>query len=106
VTEEITPQVFEKLVSLASLELSAEEAEYIRGQLNKQLKSVHELSAIPIPEGTPPARHGVPFPAAHSPALRTDAAVPFPDPAEILAQAPETADGYIIVPDIPHTSLG
>lgn len=105
-TEEITPQIFEKLVSLASLELTPEEAEYIRGQLNKQLKSVHELQAIPIPDGTPAARHGVPFSAELSPSLRADIAIPFPNPAAILEQAPESADGYIIVPDIPHTSLG
>jgi Asp-tRNA(Asn)/Glu-tRNA(Gln) amidotransferase C subunit len=52
-----------------------------------------------------PARPCVHFLAETSPALRSDAWQPYPDAAEILAQAPETEDGYIIVPDIPHTKL-
>jgi len=28
-----------------------------------------------------------------------------PNPGEILSQAPENRDGYIVVPDIPHTTL-
>jgi len=103
--EEITKELFEKLVSLASLALGAEESEYLRGQLNAQLKSVHELEAIPLADDVPPARHGVPFPADISPARRADTAVRFPDPQGILDQAPQTAEGYIVVPDIPHTRL-
>ena len=36
-TEEITRELFDKLVDLAALELDEEEAEYIRRQLNDQL---------------------------------------------------------------------
>jgi Asp-tRNA(Asn)/Glu-tRNA(Gln) amidotransferase C subunit len=49
--------------------------------------------------------HGVPYTAATSPLPREDVWQPYPAPEEILAQAPETEDGYIVVPDIPHTTL-
>ena len=34
----IAPETFNHLVKLAELEMDAEEAEYLRGELNKQLK--------------------------------------------------------------------
>ncbi len=103
--DEITPEIFEHLVELAALELDPAQSEYLRHELNNQLKAIHELEAIPLDASIPPARHGVPFPVEISPALRSDVWQPYPDPAEILDQAPETEDGYIIVPDIPHTKL-
>ena len=104
-TEEITPDVFTRLVSLAALELDPAEAEYLRGQLNNQLRAVHELEAIPLTEKVPPARHGVPFPAEISPALRTDQLEPFANPDEIIGQGPFTTDRYFVVPETPHTRL-
>ena len=104
-TETITPEIFNHLVQLAALELSPEEAEYIRGELNKQLKAIHELEAIQLPDDTPLASHGVPYTPTTSPAIRPDEWQPNPDPGEILAQAPETDEGYIVVPEIPHTEL-
>jgi len=104
-TDEITPEIFNHIVQLAALELDPEEAEYLRRQLNNQLKAIHELEAIPLDAGTPPASHGVPYTSATSPAIRPDEWLPHPDPAAILAQAPETDEGYIVVPEIPHTDL-
>jgi len=104
-TEAITREIFNHLVQLAALELSPDEAEYIRGELNKQLKAIHELEAIPLQDDTPPASHGVPYTPATSPAVRPDEWRPHPDPGGILAQAPETDEGYIIVPEIPHIEL-
>jgi aspartyl-tRNA(Asn)/glutamyl-tRNA(Gln) amidotransferase subunit C len=45
-----------------------------------------------------------------TPALRVDDVLPLPEgenplPGKILKQAPQVEDGYIIVPDIPHTTL-
>ncbi|HVN52948.1 MAG TPA: Asp-tRNA(Asn)/Glu-tRNA(Gln) amidotransferase subunit GatC [Anaerolineaceae bacterium] len=101
----ITPELFDHLVSLAALELDADEAEYLRGQLNNQLKVIQELREIPIPEDVQPAAHGVPFPPQISPKPRTDSWIPYQQPEEILAQAPQVEDRYIVVPDIPHTEL-
>jgi aspartyl/glutamyl-tRNA(Asn/Gln) amidotransferase C subunit len=103
--DQITPEIFDHLVGLAALELSAEEAEYLRGQLNNQLKAIHELEAIPLDPNTPITSHGVPYTPAITPEIRADEWIPFPDPDAILAQAPETEDRYVIVPEIPHTEL-
>jgi aspartyl-tRNA(Asn)/glutamyl-tRNA(Gln) amidotransferase subunit C len=104
-SEEITVEIFNHLVELAALELSPEESEYLRGQLNNQLKAIHELEAIPVDPATPIAAHGVPYPPENSPSIRTDEWAPYPDPGGILAQAPDTDERYIIVPEIPHTEL-
>jgi len=103
--DSITPDVFDHLVGLAALELSPEEAEYLRHQLNNQLKAIHELEAIPLPTDLTITSHGVPFPVHISPSLRRDIWEPYPDPDRILSQAPDLEDRYIVVPDIPHTEL-
>lgn len=101
----ITQETFAHLVDLAALQLDAEEAEYLRKQLNNQLKAIHELEAIPLEEDVPITSHGVPYPPAISPAPRKDTWYPYPNPEDIIGQAPQAEDGYIIVPDIPHTDL-
>lgn len=104
-SDEITPELFIHLVELAALELSAEEGEYLRKQLNNQLKAIHELESIPVDLSTPVASHGVPYPIETSPGIREDIAVAYPDPRGLLVGAPETEDDYIVVPDIPHQDL-
>lgn len=104
-TDEITPELFNHLVELAALELTPSEAEYLRRELNNQLKAIHELEAIPLDPNTPVASHGVPYTPETSPAIREDVNIPYPDPANLLNAAPETEDGYIVVPDIPHEKL-
>jgi aspartyl/glutamyl-tRNA(Asn/Gln) amidotransferase C subunit len=104
-TDEITPDLFNHLVELAALELSFDEGEYLRKQLNNQLKAIHELESIPLDLSTPIASHGVPYTIETSPAIREDLLVPYPDPARLLAGAPETEDNYIVVPEIPHQDL-
>jgi len=104
-TDQITPELFNHLVQLAALELAADEADYLRGQLNKQLKAIHELELIPVDPGTPIAAHGVPYTIGNSQPARLDLWQPYPEPVKILDQAPESDEGYIIVPEIPHTDL-
>ena len=101
----IDPETFTHLVDLAALELEAAEAEYIRNQLNHQLKAIQELEAIPLDDSTRLTSHGVPYTPQISPALRQDEWFPCLDADAILAQAPQTKDRYIVVPDIPHTTL-
>ena len=103
--ESITVEIFRHLVDLAALELDEAEAEYLRSQLNNQLKAVHELASIEAPDETPITSHGVPYTAESSPALRSDEVHPSEVEDDILAQAPETQGRYIVVPDIPHTDL-
>lgn len=104
-TEEITREVFDHLVELAALELSEEEAEYLRGELNKQLTAIHELAAIELDENTAPAAHGVPYTPEISAAMREDKHAPFSDPDSIVAGAPESEDNFFVVPDIPLEDL-
>ena len=101
----ITPDLFDHLVGLAALELSQEEAEYLRQELNNQMKSIEELEAIPLSEETPITSHGVPYTPEITPAARSDQWITCPNPEEIISQAPEAKDGYVIVPEIPHTNL-
>lgn len=103
--ELINQEIFDHLVDLAALQLDANEAEYLRQQLNHQLNAIHELEAIPLEEGVTVTSHGVPYTPTTSPALRADQWQPYPHPEAILEQAPQTEDGYILVPDIPHTNL-
>lgn len=104
-SEQITVEIFDHLVDLAALELSADQAEYLRRQLNNQLKAIHELETIPLDEDIPISLHGVPYEAAQSAAPREDTWQKYPDADAILAGAPQIEDRYIVVPDIPHTSL-
>lgn len=104
-SEQITKEVFDHLVGLAALQLDDEQGEYLRRQLNNQLKAISELEAIPLDGEVPISLHGVPFEEPASALPREDTWKPYPDPAGILAQAPQVEDGYIVVPDIPHTEL-
>ncbi|MGA2112863.1 MAG: Asp-tRNA(Asn)/Glu-tRNA(Gln) amidotransferase subunit GatC [Anaerolineales bacterium] len=102
---DITPELFAHLVELAAFELPAGQAEYLRAELNKQLESIRELEAIRVGEAIPITSHGVPYLPAISSRPSADIIQPFPHPEEILAQAPESQEGYFVVPDIPHTEL-
>jgi aspartyl/glutamyl-tRNA(Asn/Gln) amidotransferase C subunit len=104
-TDQINPELFAHLVELAALELDPTQSEYLRKELNNQLKAIHELEAIPLDETVLPALHGIPYPREVSPELRLDEWQPCPNPEEILSQVPELDSGYIVVPDIPHTQL-
>ncbi len=104
-SEKISPDVFAHLVDLASLALTGDEAEYLRRELNNQLKSIDELIAIPLDASIAGTTHGVPIPDDTRAPLRKDEWKPFEDVQAILKQAPETDEGTIVVPDIPHTTL-
>jgi aspartyl-tRNA(Asn)/glutamyl-tRNA(Gln) amidotransferase subunit C len=105
-SDEITPALFAHLVELAALELTPEESEYLRGQLNGQLKAIAELERILVEDDVPPAAHGVVFTPPVRPTLREDKArTDLPLAARILQQAPESDEGYFVVPEIPHTDL-
>ncbi|MBT3239612.1 MAG: Asp-tRNA(Asn)/Glu-tRNA(Gln) amidotransferase subunit GatC [Chloroflexi bacterium] len=103
--EKITREIFDHMVDLAALELTEEEAEYLRDQLNKQLTAVDELVAIPLDSDIQPAAHGVPYTSENSAPLRQDIHDPFPNVEDILKNAPETEDRYFIVPGIPLEDL-
>ena len=104
-TDEIPPELFEHLVDLAAFAFDPKEAKYLRRELNNQLRAIHQLAAVPLDEDVPPASHGVGYTEATTPSLREDRWEACENPDEILAQAPQVEDRYIVVPDIPHTEL-
>ena len=103
--EKITPEVFQRLVDLAAFQLPPDEAEYLRRELNNQLVSIEVLESIPIDAEVKAAAHGVPYPPERSPAMREDEVIRDPNREDILAQAPELEEGYIVVPDITQEEL-
>jgi aspartyl/glutamyl-tRNA(Asn/Gln) amidotransferase C subunit len=103
--EAILPELFQRLAQLAALELDAVESEYLRRELNHQIASIHELEAIPLDVDVPRAHHGVPFSEEITPALRADRWEPYANAADIVTLAPETAGGYIVTPEIPHSEV-
>lgn len=104
-TDQISPETFAHLVDLAALDLDANEAEYLRNELNHQLRVIQELEAIPLSKSIEITSHGVPYTPAIRPPLREDIWKPYDNPKRIIAEAPESEDGYLVVPDIPHTDL-
>lgn len=104
-SEPITKEIFDHMVSLAALELEPDEAEYLRKQLNNQLQAIHELELIPLDNNIPITSHGVPYTESISQPPRADEWLPGGIADEILEQAPSVNERYIIVPDIPHIDL-
>ena len=101
----IPPEVFDHLVDLAAFALAEEEKNYLHAQMNHQLNSIRELAEIPLPDGLTITTHGVEYGKDGKPALRKDEWTACENTDEILAQAPDLEDGYIVVPDIPTTEL-
>ncbi len=101
----IDEPTFQHLVSLAALDLTEEEARYLRAELNQQLRAIAELESIDLDHATPITSHGVPYTLQTSPELREDEHQPSPEADDILSQAPELHDRYLVVPDIPHEDL-
>ncbi len=102
----IEPEIFTHLVELASFEFEADQADYLREQLNRQLKTIEELAAVPLDDSLPTEIHGVPYPVENRQSLRLDKTAKFNDRDLLTAQFPQFEDGYVIVPDIPHQELG
>ena len=101
----ITPEIFQHLVQLAQFDLSEEQSEYLRQQLNDQLKSIRQLEAIEIEPGVDITSHGVPYGPDIRPTIRADEVKASGLADDILEQGPDREDRYIVVPDIPHEEL-
>jgi aspartyl/glutamyl-tRNA(Asn/Gln) amidotransferase C subunit len=103
--EAITQEIFDHLVQLAALDLEPEEASYLRHELNGQLKAIRELEAIEFSMDVPITSHGVPYTATTRLPLRGDEIESCKDADDILGQAPDTEDRYIVTPDLPKEML-
>lgn len=103
--EEISPEIFAHLVDLAALELTTDEADYLRRQMNNQLKAIKELESIPLDSAIVVAAHGIAYSPEIAAKNRKDEWRAYSDPDMLLKQAPEIEEEYIIVPEIPHKDL-
>jgi len=58
-----------------------------------------------LEDDVPVNLHGVEYALEASPELRKDEWIPFDNASGILNQVPELSESYILVPDIPHSTL-
>ncbi len=56
----IDPETLSHLIELASFEFEPGQADYLRDQMNRQLKTIDELAAVPIDETVPTRSTGSP----------------------------------------------
>jgi len=85
----------EHAAKLARLELSAEETESLTGHLNGIMAHFEKLQQLDT-EGVAPTSHSIPMKNV----FREDVAGPCLTTEEALANAPESSDGYFIVPQV------
>ena len=103
--DEISEAIFRHLVDLAAIHLEEDEGEYLRRELNGQLKAIRELEAIEIEDDVSITSHGVPYTQEMRLPLRQDRIEECAAADEILQQAPDVDERSIVVPDIPHEDL-
>ncbi len=96
---QIDSETFNQLVEFAALGVNEQEAEYLRREMNNQLKAIDELTAIPFEGSIEAAPHGLPYSPENRPPNREDVVQAYSNPQTILDCAPETQDGYIVVAD-------
>ncbi|MBM3672076.1 MAG: Asp-tRNA(Asn)/Glu-tRNA(Gln) amidotransferase subunit GatC [Actinobacteria bacterium] len=94
-TPRITRDDVEHVARLARLSLTDDEAERMVGELSGILEHVEDLAAIDL-DGVPPTAHPLPLVNV----LRADEVGPTLDREEVLAAAPDAADGRFRVPRI------
>jgi len=85
----------ELVARLARLELSAEETERMREQLDRILGYIDKLRRLDT-EGVPPTSHAVPMVNV----MREDEPRPCLPPEEMLANAPDRSGDFFRVPRI------
>jgi aspartyl-tRNA(Asn)/glutamyl-tRNA(Gln) amidotransferase subunit C len=103
--EEITSEIFNHLVSLAALALEPGEADYLRAQLNGQLRAIRALDDVSVDPDLPITSHGVPYDRDLRADIREDTVSSSELADAILGQAPEVENRYLVVPDIPQEDL-
>ena len=84
-----------KVANLARIKTSDEEAEKLAGELSNILKMVEELSEVNT-EGVEPMTSVIEMNAP----MRADEVTDGDIPHKILANAPEEAEGFFVVPKV------
>ena len=91
----VTLDQVKQVALLARLQVSADEAERLAGEMNRILEYVEKLNGLDT-EDVEPTAHVVPVPNA----FRADEVEPFDNVADLLAAAPRRQEAYFKVPPI------
>ena len=89
-----------RVAELAHLELTPEEIELYRGQLDEILAYVDKLQKLDVANVEPMAQVLFPPTSGDQPELRDDAVVPCDVSDAVLAQAPDAAKPFFRVPRV------
>ena len=89
-----------RVAELAHLELTPEEIELYRGQLDEILSYIGKLEKLDVSNVEPMAQVLFPAPGEYHPELRDDTLVPCDIADSVLAQAPDSAKPFFRVPRI------
>ncbi len=89
-----------RVAELAHLELTAEEVELYRGQLDEILSYIGKLEELDVSKVEPMAQVLFGAPGGSHPELRDDTPSPCDVADAVLAQAPEAAKPFFRVPKV------
>jgi len=84
-----------RIAHLARIAVEESEVEHLRGELNAILAFVAQLEEVNV-EGVEPMTSVTPMQLK----MRADEVTDGGDPAKVLANAPETQDGFFLVPKV------
>ena len=104
-TESVSRDMFASLTRTAALDLTPDEAERLRDEMNRQMAVIRRLEAIPLDDDLTPAVHGNPYQESVRAGLREDIPQDFANREGILEAVPRVKDGYIVSPDLSHRKL-
>jgi aspartyl-tRNA(Asn)/glutamyl-tRNA(Gln) amidotransferase subunit C len=94
-TVTLTPATLDKLAKLSRLSLDPGKAEALRASLSDIVGWVGQLESAPV-QGLAPMAHPHDLPLR----LREDALEAFPEREVLMANAPEAAGGFFLVPRV------
>jgi len=84
-----------RIAHLARIAVAEEEVEHLKAELNAMLAFVEQLSEVNV-DGVEPMTSVTPMKLK----LRKDAVTDGGDAAKVLANAPQTEDGFFLVPKV------
>ncbi len=84
-----------RIAHLARIAVKEEEVEHLKGELNAMLAFVEQLSEVNV-EGVEPMTSVTPM----APRMREDAVTDGGKPEAVLANAPQSDDGFYLVPKV------
>jgi aspartyl-tRNA(Asn)/glutamyl-tRNA(Gln) amidotransferase subunit C len=91
----INDEEIKKLASLSRLDLSEQERKEINADLKEILGLAEKINEVDT-TGVEPTYHALPL----NNVMRDDEERPSPDPQKVLKYAPESSDGFFVVPQV------